>query len=112
MKPKPLEDMSKEELINLIKEVNGLVGAVDGDTLKHLRKFIQKYNELDWKYQNVKQAIQGLLEEIDKLPTETIFDKVAETEDGMAIAPFEFIKKKSVIDLIKKWLADVVEDEK
>ena len=59
----------------------------------------------------VKSAVQGLLQEIDKLPTETIYDKIAETRDGMAIAPFEFIKKKSVIDLIKKWFPDVVEGE-
>ena len=61
--------------------------------------------------QRIKSAVQELLEEIDKLPTETIFDKVAETEDGMAIAPFEFIKKEPVIDLIKKWFP-VLKEEK
>jgi len=97
-----------EEVANRILKELSVISCI-GDS-KGIQYSI-KSNITFFVKQRIKSAVQELLEEIDKLPTETIFDKVAETEDGMAIAPFEFIKKEPVIDLIKKWFP-VFKEEK
>jgi len=108
----------KCESQDLIKEINGLIGAVDGDTLKHLRRFIQKYNTLHWKYNRLKEKVQGLLDEIErkKGDVDASLSKILKGEKkdtavnrgalyGWGEALF-WVK-----DLIKKWFADVVEGE-
>ena len=94
----------------LWNQITGDIETTDGKYFLETKTEDAKFFRIFLK-KDVKSAVQGLLEEIDKLPTETIYDKIAETRDGMAIAPFEFIKKMSVIDLIKKWFPDVAEGE-
>jgi len=54
--------MSKEELIMYIKNINGLVGAVDGDTEKHIRNLIHEYNKICHKYDNLKTEVKVAVE--------------------------------------------------
>ena len=88
----------KCESQDLIKEINGLIGAVDGDTLKHLRRFIQKYNTLHWKYNRLKEKVQGLLEDLERAKRVTCDDN-------------KKVHLDYCIYLVKKWFADVVEGE-
>jgi len=38
----------KENCCDVLKEANGLIGAINGDTLSHLRKLISQYNVTCW----------------------------------------------------------------
>ena len=57
-----LDDLSKEELIMYIKNINGLIGAVDGKTIEHLRRFIKIYNVTAWQVERYSDLIHFLLD--------------------------------------------------
>ena len=57
--------MTREELVEYVKEINGLVGAVDGDTISALRRLISKYNETVWKMERYRSMIEYMM---DKVP--------------------------------------------
>lgn len=99
----------KYESQDLIKEINGLIGAVDGDTLKHLRRFIRKYNTLYWKYNRLKERVQRLLDEIDNEIKEAELEK-----KGKGYYRFfdNVMTLKRVKSLVKKWLVDETEEER
>ena len=48
-----------KSLEELVKEVNFIVGAVDGDTLKHVRRLISLLRLYQWSYNNLCEAIRS-----------------------------------------------------
>jgi len=56
--------LSKDELVNLIKKVNTLLGAVDGNTIEKLRKFIEIYNVTAWQVERYSDLIHFLLDRV------------------------------------------------
>ena len=93
---KPL-DLEFKTILEIIRN------PIAGDYTKAYA--IEKYIK-----QQINETIKHLLDEIEKLPTETIFGKVGKTKDGIAIAPFVYVKKESIIKLIKKYfLEEVIE---
>lgn len=58
-------EMSKEELLNYIKGLNGLLGAVDGNTIKALRKMLEIYNVTAWQVERYLDLIRYLMERVE-----------------------------------------------
>ena len=100
--------MSKKELIIYIKNINGLVGAVDGDTEKHVRNLIYEYNKICHKYDNlkteVKVAAERLKKEIDRL-----IERKAIVSDTKEKFVSDFNQEiDGILKTIDKWLEDVI----
>lgn len=57
--------MTREELVEYVKEINGLVGAVDGDTLGAVRRLVEAYNKTAWKLERCVDLIEYMK---DKVP--------------------------------------------
>ena len=65
-RPPDLEKLSKEELITIIKNVNGMIGAVNGNTIKKLKKFIEIYNITAWQVERYSDLIHFLLDRVNE----------------------------------------------
>ena len=57
--------MTREELVEYVKEINGLVGAVDGDSLRAIRRLVEEYNRAAWRLERCGDLIEFML---DKVP--------------------------------------------
>ena len=57
--------MTREELVEYVKEINGLVGAVDGDSLRAIRRLVEEYNRVAWRLERCGDLIEFML---DKVP--------------------------------------------
>ncbi len=107
--------MTKGNPLNLEKKI--IIEPLDA--YMHGVKFTPKQQEVVFKIvgdtekeikQRIQEAVQGLLADIDNLPAETIFGEVARTKDNIAIAPFAYVKKESVIKLVKKYFPEEVRE--
>ena len=77
-----LEDMTKEELTAYIKEINGLLGAVDGDTIGSLKKFIRIYNIISWQVEKYYMIICFLIDKIDNIEDrQFIIDEISKVRE-------------------------------
>jgi len=63
------------------------------------KRFIYDEEEGGFWYKDVKSAVQGLLAEIEKMPTYQIIPRF----EGI-----NFVSKSDVKNLVKKWFSDVV----
>ena len=54
--------MSREELLDYIKQLNGLLGAVDGDTIKAIKKMLEICNVTAWQVKKYLERINYLVE--------------------------------------------------
>ena len=52
----------KENCCDLLKEVNGLIGAIDGDTLSRLRKLISQYDVTCWQVEEYYVLLSTVLD--------------------------------------------------
>jgi len=64
-------------------------------------RFIYDEEESGFWYLDVKSAVQGLLQEIEKIPTYQIVPRF----EGI-----NFVPKSDVKNLVKKWFSDVVKE--
>ena len=51
-----------ENCCDLLKEVNGLIGAIDGDTLSCLRKLISQYDVTCWQVEEYYVLLSTVLD--------------------------------------------------
>jgi len=54
-----------DKVLWLIKEVNGILGAIDGDTIKATRKLVEAYNVTAWQVEQYRNLIDFLLDRVD-----------------------------------------------
>ena len=83
-----VKKMSEEHLKN---KKTGIASTSD--------RYLCDEEECGFWYRDVKSAVQGLLEEIEKMPTYQIIPKYK---------GIDFVPKSDVKDLVKKWFSDVV----
>ena len=94
-----LDDLSKEELIMYIKNINGLIGAVDGKTIEHLRRFIKIYNVTAWQVERYSDLIHFLLDRANEEDRHFVEKKIS-------------VIRKMVRDKIKKVRCEMKKCEK
>lgn len=64
---------SSERCIEYVREVNGLVGAIDCDAPEKIRELINLYRHYEWCARNLRETLEWLIE----------FDHVGETTKGI-----------------------------
>lgn len=59
-----MEYTTDEKYYEIIREVNGILGAVDGDTVKASKRLVRAYNITSWEVDRLRDIIRFLLDRV------------------------------------------------
>ena len=76
-----MKNATNENYYKIIREVNGILGAVDGDTVKASKRLVRAYNITSWEVDRLRDVIRFLLDRVGDEDRQYIEKELEEISD-------------------------------